>query len=182
LRARVQRACVFVPHGCVGPPVARRGPAVFIAWPAMGRACMVAVVPSVGSGRRCDVGEPHDQRAMGCAIFPHVRGRRHLRRHLHHRRCRLRRLPAGRVGRQRWGPDSVRGTRGYLGGYLYSKVTKRYYTCTCEFGDVLTGYCRGTGGAFAGYSGHSQGTQFTKGVLRDFEGCLRVPRAFARGT
>jgi hypothetical protein len=67
--------------------------------------------------RRRNVDEPYDQRAVGCAIFPHVRGRRR-RRHLRHRRHRRRRRrhpPAGCVGehRRRCGPDS----RGVVGEY-----------------------------------------------------------------
>ena len=63
--------------------------------------------------RRRDVDEPYDQRAVGCAIWTHVRGRRR-RRHLRHRRLRRHHPLPGRVGehRRRCGPDS----RGVVGG------------------------------------------------------------------
>jgi hypothetical protein len=111
-----ESACVRV----LALAVARRGPAVLTARPATrGRPTRARCV-GVGHrsvrfcARRRDVDEPYDQRAVGCATFPHVRGRRR-RRHLRHRRRRQRRHPpAGCVGehRRRCGPDS----RGVVGG------------------------------------------------------------------
>ncbi len=87
------RASVWVQRRCAGTLVARRGPPVFIARPATrGRPTRARCV-GVGHrsvrlcARRRDVDEPYDQRAVGCAIFAHVRDRR-CRRHLRHRRLR----------------------------------------------------------------------------------------------
>jgi hypothetical protein len=64
-------------------------------------------------GRRCDVDEPHDQRAMGRPRWAHVGGRRR-RRHLRHRRHQRRRhLLQRRVGQHR--RRCAAGLSGYLG-------------------------------------------------------------------
>jgi hypothetical protein len=47
-----------------------------------GRVCALRLSPR--SGRRGDVGEPHGERGMGCAIWAHIRDRRR-RHHLRHR-------------------------------------------------------------------------------------------------
>jgi hypothetical protein len=115
------RLCTF---GC-----ASRGPAVCIARPATRgwprvilRLCHRSVARV---RRRCDVDEPHDQRAMGGAIWAHVRDRRR-RRHLRHRRQqRHRTLPQRRPEerRRRCGPDSGSGVlRGLLEGYSVISV------------------------------------------------------------
>jgi hypothetical protein len=111
-RARVcsERVCVLSERACAlrrcaRPPIARRRRAVSMARPAprVAAACTrLRSVPPAGSarvGRRCHVDEPHGQRAVGCAIWAHVRGRRR-RRHLRHRRLRQHPLP-GRVGEHR---------------------------------------------------------------------------------
>ncbi len=78
--------------GCVGAVDARLGPSVLIARPAApggrvrGCGLLRSALGVARVGRRCDVDEPHDQRAVGCATTPHVRDRRRLRRHLRHRR------------------------------------------------------------------------------------------------
>ncbi len=128
LRARVCSECVRAPRRCARPPIARRRLVVLIARPAPRVAAARAVAFGASGrlsrafGRRCHVDEPHGQRAMGCTISAHVRGRRR-RRHLRHRR-RWRHLLPGRVGEHRRrcaGRTRSRGgsggTRvGYLGG------------------------------------------------------------------
>jgi hypothetical protein len=99
-------------------------------------------------GRRCDVDEPHDQRAMGRPIFAHV-GDRRRRRHLRHRRLRWHHLLQGRVGKHRRRCAAGLSQGGMVGGYT------RW---------VLQGYCGGTLGYYMGvlrgyYRGYSRGTQ-----------------------
>jgi hypothetical protein len=110
--------CVWVQRRCAGP---RRGTAgtggVYSAACDARTAAVCALRLCHRSVRLCarrrDVDEPYDQRAVGCAIWTHDRGRRRRRR-LRHRRQRQHPLP-GRVGehRRRCGPDS----RGVLGEY-----------------------------------------------------------------
>jgi hypothetical protein len=73
----------------VGTPVARRGPAVFIARPATRGRPHVRFVLAIGRfarvDRRCDVDEPYTPGGMGWTTLPHVRDRRR-RGHLRHRR------------------------------------------------------------------------------------------------
>jgi hypothetical protein len=74
------------------------GPAVFIARHAGGHVCALHLSPR--SGRRCVVGEPHVDRAVGCAIWAHDGGRRR-RRHLRHRRPQRHHFLQRRVGEHR---------------------------------------------------------------------------------
>jgi hypothetical protein len=80
--------------------------------------------PVARVGRRCEVDTLARQRAVGCAIWAHVRDRRR-RRHLRHRRRRQQHLQ-GRVGehRQRCGPLTglARVPGGLLRGYLQVPV------------------------------------------------------------
>ncbi len=126
--ARVCSERVRAPRRCARPPIVRRRLAVFIARPAPRVAAARAVAfgatgrLSRAFGRRCDVDVPHGQRAVGCAIFAHVGGRRRLRRHLRHRRPRQHRLPrrvgehrrrcAGRTRSRGWSGVGRGGTRG----------------------------------------------------------------------
>jgi hypothetical protein len=123
------RVCVCAARGCVGPPMGTGGIYSAACDARTAHTCVLRWRwPSVGSprcGRRRDVDEPYDQRAVGCATFAHGRDRRR-RRHLRHRRPRHRRrrrhLLQGRVGehRRRCGPDSVGcwGSTGWVGrGY-----------------------------------------------------------------
>ncbi len=112
-RRFILRARTHTPRGTVAAPSVL-GPH----WSSVGRPC----------GRRCDLDEPHDQRAVGCAIWAQERHRRR-RRHLRPRRLRRHKLQ-GRVGehRRRCGPDS-KDTYGYAqalkgpsrGSYGFSK-------------------------------------------------------------
>jgi hypothetical protein len=100
-------------------------------------------------GRRCHVGEPHDQRAMGRAICAHVGGRRR-RRHLRHRRPPRRRHPIqGRVGQhqRRCAAGLDRGGRRVHQGGTQG---------------VLQGVLGGT----HGYLGVFRGTNGYQGVLK----------------
>jgi hypothetical protein len=127
LCARACTACVNerrvrAPRRCARPPIARRRRAVFIARPATcvgGRARAVAFGAigrlSRAFGRRCDVDVPHGQRAVGCARWAHVRGRRR-RRHLRHRRRRRRRLLPGRLVEHRRRCAAQPGPGGWSGG------------------------------------------------------------------
>jgi hypothetical protein len=114
------RACASV---CVGPPVARRGPAVFIDRRPSDHVCALRLSPR--SGRRRDVDEPYVDCAVGCAIWAHVRDRRR-RRHLRHRRPQRHHLLQRRVDQHRrrcatdlggWsgGTGALRVLAGYLG-------------------------------------------------------------------
>ncbi len=113
MRACVQLRTSVCACVCVGPPVARRGPAVFIDRRAGGRVCALRV--SRRSGRRRNLDEPHDRRTMGCEIWAHVGGRRR-RGHLRHRRLR-RHLLQRRLGehRRRCAGRTRSGGRGYWG-------------------------------------------------------------------
>jgi hypothetical protein len=101
---------VHVHQRCARTPVARAGTggiyssAATVGRPRVRFALVIGRFARVG--RRCELDEPHDQRAMvqcksGWAAWPiwaHVGGRR--RRHLRHRRPRRHLLP-GRVGEHR---------------------------------------------------------------------------------
>jgi hypothetical protein len=110
---------------CVGPLTARRGLAVFIARPVAAAACAFCAFGAIARlrarGRRCELGEPRDQRAVGCSMLPHDRDRRR-RRHLRHRRPRQHRLRR-RLGEHRRRCVTglvrgvVRGTGWVLRGY-----------------------------------------------------------------
>ncbi len=136
-----------------------------------GRACARACVrchrPISRVGRRDDVDLPHTQRGMGCASFPHVRGRRR-RRHLRHRRLRRRR----RVGkhRRRCAAGLGRGWSGVLDGY--SGGTRESYWGTTG---VLQGYYRGAIGGSMGYWMGTQGVLdgVLDGVLEGYSGGTR---------
>jgi hypothetical protein len=119
--------CAWV---CVGPPVARRGPAVFIDRHAGGRVCALRVSPR--SGRRRDVGEPYDQRAVGWPTRAHVRDRRR-RRYLRHRR-QQRRHPLQRCPgehRRRCATGLVRVVVGGYWGYSGCSWGTRVYQGGC---------------------------------------------------
>jgi hypothetical protein len=111
------RVCVCAARGGVGSPMGTVG-IYRSACDARTAACARCVGVGHRSVRLCarrrDVDEPYDQRAVGCTIFPHDRGRRR-RRHLRHRWLRQRHPLPGRVGdhRRRCRPDS----RGVLGEY-----------------------------------------------------------------
>ncbi len=131
---RVCSERVRAPRRCARPFIAHRRRAVSIARPAPRVAAARAVAfgatgrLSRAFGRRCHLDVPHGQRAVGCAIWAHVRGRRR-RRHLRPRRLRRRHpLLTGRVGehrrrcagrtRSRRGSGGTRGgtQMGYYGG------------------------------------------------------------------
>ncbi len=129
LCARACTACVNerrvrAPRRCARPPIARRRLAVFIARLAPRVAAARARLQfgatgrlSRAFGRRCHLDVPHGQRAMGCAMGAHVRGRRrrrHLRPRRHHQRPRL----ARRVGEHRRRCAAEFGQGGYSRGYL----------------------------------------------------------------
>ena len=117
--ARVCSERLCAPRRGARPPIARRRLAVFIARPAPHVAAARAVAFGATGrlprafGRRCHVDEPHRQRAVGCAIWAHVRGRRR-RRHLRHRRPRLHLLP-GRLGEHRRRCAGRTGSVGWSG-------------------------------------------------------------------
>jgi hypothetical protein len=147
-RIAFPRACVFdvrvsvvnvcAPRCCARTLVARRGLAVFIARPAL-RARSGSRV-----GRRNHVDKPHDQRAMGCASSAHDRDRRR-RRHLRHRRPKLRHQLPGRVREHRRrcaGRTKSRGTGWVLRGY-YRSVPRGYYRGTQGTQGVLQGVVQG---------------------------------------
>jgi hypothetical protein len=172
--------CACLPRGCVCPPVALRGSVVCIAR----RACCVCAIGRSRAGRRSDVDKSYDQRAVGCAIFAHVRDRRR-RRHLRHRRLQWR-LSPGRVGehRRRCSPDSEecpgghwKGSQGYCMGtahvlqdYWRGRPGRAQGDTTGAKQRVLAGFS--LAGYFWGYRegcsvGYSEGTQsILWGVLR----------------
>jgi hypothetical protein len=122
LCARACTACVNEqPRRCARPPIARRL-AVFIARLAPRFAAVAFCATGRLSrlfGRRCHVDVPHGQRAVGRAIWAHVRGRRR-RRHLRHRRLQRQRhrLFRRRVGEHRRRCAGRTRSRGYSRGYL----------------------------------------------------------------
>jgi hypothetical protein len=136
------RPCVSVPWGCTGPLVVLRGPAVFIyiyyiiyiyiyiygrpdTW-SFRVGCMLV------RGRRRDVDMRGRQRAVGCALLPHVR-RRRRRRDLRHRRLEPHHPLPGRVGEHRQRCELY--SKGYCRGdvsmsvYFGVRVCMRATTC-----------------------------------------------------
>jgi hypothetical protein len=109
----------------------------------------VGVVRSVTRvGRRCDVDESHDQRAVGCAMLPHDRDRRR-RRHLRHRRRRpVWHVPQGRVGQHQWRCGPGRGR------------------CSCDNRCLPGWYWVGTPGYWWGTKMHHRGTLGSASVSR----------------
>ncbi len=119
--------CECGPRRCAGTSVARRRLiAVCIArLVPCGRprgVLSLRVEPSAGFARRCHLETRDRQRAVGCAIWAHVRDRRR-RRHLRHRRQRQRHPLPRRVGehRRRCATRTNRGWSGVvLGGHWVS--------------------------------------------------------------
>jgi hypothetical protein len=159
-RVCVLRVCVCVcsehlcaPRQCARPLVARRRLAIFIARPAPRFAAACAclwLVPPAGLervGRRSDVHQSYGQRAVGCAIWAHVRGRRR-RRHLRHRRQqRHLTLPPllllGRVGehRRRCAAGLGRGgSAGTRGGYKGAEPRQSAHAVPARYSGVPRGY------------------------------------------
>jgi hypothetical protein len=126
-----------------------------------GRACILGSVRSALGvarvGRRGDVDEPYDQRAVGCARWADVRDWRR-RRHLRHRR--QQHLPLhllqGRVGQHRRryaaGLGVGDGRRVHQGGSRLA--IERHVACTRRVPpvprSVLAAYWRRTGGVLCG--------------------------------
>jgi hypothetical protein len=153
-RVRVQRACVCV-GACRTIVCVHLGAVSALCWHAGtgginssaggagGRVCVVAVrchrPGSRAFGRRWNLDEPHNQRAVGWPISAHDRDRRR-RRHLRHRRRRRHRLRQRRVveHRRRYAGRTQSGA--VVGGTLL----------------VLLGVLRGTTSLHRGSSGGPQ--------------------------